>query len=72
LTIASESYRTSKKLSLYSIRFGNVLGTRGSVLDLFLEQIRENLPLTITNKEMTRFTMTPDEAVNLILSTVKI
>jgi FlaA1/EpsC-like NDP-sugar epimerase len=72
LTIASESYRTSKKLSLYSVRFGNVLGTRGSVLDLFLEQIKKNSPLTITNKEMTRFTMTPEEAVNLILSTVKI
>lgn len=73
LTIAAMAYRrTLSRPVMYCIRFGNVLGTRGSVLELFYDQIKSNQPITITNKEMTRFTMTPQQAVNLILSTVKI
>jgi len=72
LTISSMYYRRNDRLSLYSVRFGNVIGSRGSVLELFLNQIKNNQPLTITTKEMTRFTMTPKEAVDLILSTVNI
>ena len=72
LTISSMAYRTSNIPILYSIRFGNVLASRGSVVELFLNQIKQGKPLTVTDKNMTRFTMTPDEAVNLILSTVKV
>ncbi|HVZ62357.1 MAG TPA: polysaccharide biosynthesis protein [Candidatus Nitrosotalea sp.] len=73
LTIAAMAYRrTLSRPVMYCIRFGNVLGTRGSVLELFYDQIKSNQPITITNNKMTRFTMTPQEAVNLILSTVKI
>lgn len=48
-------------------RYGNVMASRGSVIPLFAEQIRNNQPLTITNPDMTRFMMTLDDAVNLVI-----
>ena len=48
-------------------RYGNVMGSRGSVIPTFSEQIEKNMPLTITNKNMTRFMMTMDEAIDLVL-----
>lgn len=48
-------------------RYGNVMASRGSVIPLFLEQIKENRPITITNPKMTRFMMTLDDAVDLVL-----
>ena len=48
-------------------RYGNVMASRGSVIPLFLHQISENKPITITNPDMTRFMMTLDDAVDLVL-----
>lgn len=48
-------------------RYGNVMASRGSVIPLFCEQIEKGLPLTITNPEMTRFMMTLEDAVNLVV-----
>lgn len=48
-------------------RYGNVMASRGSVIPLFLEQIKDNKPLTITNPDMTRFMMTLEDAVDLVL-----
>ena len=48
-------------------RYGNVMASRGSVIPLFIDQIRKNKPITITNPEMTRFMMSLNQAVELVL-----
>ncbi len=48
-------------------RYGNVMASRGSVIPLFVDQIKKKLPLTITDPNMTRYMMTLDDAVNLVL-----
>lgn len=55
------------KTMICGTRYGNVLCTRGSVVPLFIEQIRAGKPLTVTEPEMTRFIMSLDEAVDLVL-----
>ena len=48
-------------------RYGNVMGSRGSVIPLFIDQIKNGNPLTITNEKMTRFMMNLEEAVDLVM-----
>jgi len=52
-------------------RYGNVMASRGSVIPLFIQQIRGNLPITITNPDMTRFMMSLDQAVDLVMFAFK-
>lgn len=59
--------RISGNTILVGTRYGNVMASRGSVIPLFEEQLRNNLPITITDREMTRFMMTLDDAVGLVL-----
>lgn len=55
------------KTSIMCTRYGNVLASRGSVIPLFINQIKENKDLTVTDADMTRFVMTLEEAVDLVL-----
>jgi UDP-N-acetylglucosamine 4,6-dehydratase/5-epimerase len=48
-------------------RYGNVMASRGSVIPLFIDQVKNNLPITITDPNMTRFMMSLDQAVELVL-----
>lgn len=58
----------SKSLATSSVRFGNVFASRGSVIETFIHQIENNLPVTITHPDVTRFFMSHNEAANLILA----
>ena len=59
--------RGNEATVICATRYGNVMASRGSVIPLFVEQIRAGLPITITDPNMTRFMMTLDDAVDLVL-----
>jgi UDP-glucose 4-epimerase len=65
--VAIAKSRNSNSTVICVIRYGNVMASRGSVIPLFVEQIRSSNPLTITNPKMTRFMMSLPDAVNLVL-----
>ena len=62
-----EKYRTI----FLAVRYGNVLGSSGSVIPKFIEQIMANKPVTITDPKMTRFSITMDEALDFIFNATK-
>lgn len=64
--IATAKALTSEKTRICCTRYGNVMCSRGSVIPLFISQMEKNLPITITNPNMTRFLMNLDEAVELV------
>jgi len=65
--VAKSRYVDSAKTTICTTRYGNVMASRGSVIPLFVDQIRAGKPLTITDPNMTRFMMTLSDAVDLVL-----
>jgi UDP-N-acetylglucosamine 4,6-dehydratase len=59
--------RTSSETVITAVRYGNVMASRGSVIPLFTDQIQAGQPITITDPNMTRFMMSLDDAVDLVL-----
>ena len=72
LITSANYYKGARKTIFSSVRFGNVLGSRGSVIPLFKTQIAKGGPVTITDKEMTRFIMSMRDAINLLFKATEI
>jgi len=67
LMVAKARMYGNRRTVFCGTRYGNVMGSRGSVIPLFLRQIQERAPLTLTDPNMTRFMMTIEDAVDLVL-----
>ena len=66
------TYKNLKKSKFNIVRFGNVIGSDGSALPYFLNQIKQDLPISLTDKKMERYFMTIKEACELVLQSTKI
>ena len=72
LTLDASSYLGNSKTVFAIVRFGNVLGSRGSVFQIFQKQIQTHTPLTVTDARMTRFIMSISDASKMILKVTNI
>ena len=72
LFVSANNYLDKKKYrtKFFAVRYGNVLGSSGSVIPKFIEQIKANKQVTITDPKMTRFSITMNEALDLILNAI--
>ncbi len=70
LVVEACSYKGSRRTKFSCVRFGNVLGSRGSVTEVFKRQIESGKPVTVTSNEMTRFIMLVSQAVDLVFKAV--
>ncbi len=71
IMVAKSRAADSGKTILCGTRYGNVMASRGSVIPLFVKQIKEEKPLTVTDPKMTRFLMSLEDAVDLVLYAYK-
>jgi len=72
LTVGMDYFKGETKTVFSSVRFGNVLNSSGSVLPIFMKQIKKGMSLTITDKRMVRYFMTITEAVRLIFKAAEV
>jgi UDP-glucose 4-epimerase len=63
----SKAFDSTCNTKICITRYGNVLGSRGSVIPFFYERLKKGLPITVTNADMTRFVMSLDESVDLVV-----
>jgi len=71
LFVSANNFKGNKITKFLCVRYGNVLGSRGSILPVILDQINQKKKITITNPKMTRFNITMDEALELIFRALK-
>jgi len=67
LFIAANSYLTNKETRFAIVRYGNVMGSRGSIIPFFKKQFLNNEPITVTDVRMTRFITELDDCVKLVM-----
>ncbi len=72
LIIAANYYKGKRKTKFCCVRYGNVIGSNGSVVPKFVDQIQNKNMITVTDEHMTRFNITMDEALDLIFSAIKL
>jgi FlaA1/EpsC-like NDP-sugar epimerase len=72
IVLNSNLNKGDRKIQLSVVRFGNVIGTRGSVLPKFITQLKENKHITLTDKISTRFFVTIEEAVKSVITSLNI
>jgi UDP-N-acetylglucosamine 4,6-dehydratase len=71
LFISANFFKGDQKIKFVCVRYGNVLGSRGSIVPVFVNQIKKGKKITITDPSMTRFNITMEEALNLIFRAIK-
>ena len=71
LFISANFFKGNQKIKFVCVRYGNVLGSRGSIVPVFVNQIKKGKKITITDPSMTRFNITMEEALNLIFRAIK-
>jgi UDP-N-acetylglucosamine 4,6-dehydratase len=71
LIVAANTYKGKHRTRFSCVRFGNVLGTRGSLVPLAKEQIKKGGPVTITDHKMTRFVMSSNQSIKLLLKSIE-
>ena len=71
LFVSANFYKGKHKIKFACVRYGNVMGSRGSVIPIFVNQIKKGKKITITDPNMTRFNITMNEALDLIFRALK-
>jgi len=72
LVTAANYYRGSKQTIFYSVRLGNVIGSRGSLIPLIENRVKNDLPIILTHKDMSRYMIKIEDSIKLLLDTLKI
>lgn len=68
----SYKYDNSRKIDISTVRFGNVFGSRGSVIDLFLDKLNKGENINLTHRDAKRYFMSINEACNLVIAASQI